>query len=52
MNILLSDEIEKVYDLWRNNNENGIINKENINKIIFENIMHYTRKYMLIKINL
>jgi hypothetical protein len=33
---LLSDEIEKVYDLWRNNNENGIINKENINKIIFE----------------
>jgi len=41
---LLSDEIEKVYDLWRNNNENGIINKENINKIIFENIMHYTRK--------
>lgn len=41
---LLSDEIEKVYDLWRKNNDNGIINKESINKIIFENIMQYTRK--------
>lgn len=41
---LLSDEIEIIYDFWRKNNEEGIINKENLNKIIFDNIMTYTRK--------
>ncbi|MFC0427302.1 hypothetical protein [Chryseobacterium scophthalmum] len=41
---LLSDEIEIIYDFWRKNNEEGIINKEKLNKIISENIMTYTRK--------
>lgn len=41
---LISDEIEIIYDFWRKNNENGIINKESINKVIFENIMEYTRE--------
>lgn len=41
---LLSDEVELLYDFWRKNNENGIINKESVNKIIYENIMQYTRK--------
>lgn len=41
---LLSDEVEIIYDFWRKNNENGLLIKENLNKIIFENIMNYTRK--------
>jgi hypothetical protein len=41
---LLSDEVEIIYNFWRKNNEEGIINKESLNKIIFENIMHYIRK--------
>lgn len=39
---LLSEEIEAVYEFWRSNNENGIINIDAINKIILENIMNYT----------
>jgi len=41
---LLSEEVEKVYEFWRRNNENGIVNKDQLNKIIFENIMEYTHK--------
>jgi hypothetical protein len=41
---LLSDDVELLYDFWRKNNENGIINKESVNKIIYRNIMEYTRK--------
>lgn len=41
---LISEEIEIIYDFWRRNNENGIINKEAVKKIIFENIMEYTRE--------
>lgn len=41
---LISEEIEIIYDFWRRNNENGIIKKEVINKIVFENMMEYTRE--------
>lgn len=41
---LLSDEVEILYELWRSNNANGIINKESVNKIILKNIMEYTKK--------
>lgn len=41
---LMSEEMEKIYDFWRINNEHEIINKENINGIILENIMEYTRE--------
>ena len=41
---LISDDIEKVYDIWRKNNVNGTIDKERINEIIFTNIMRYTQK--------
>lgn len=41
---LMSDDVELLYDFWRKNNEKGIINKENVNKIIYKNIMEYTRK--------
>lgn len=41
---LLSEEIENLYNFWRRNNENGVIIKENVNKIILDNIMEYTRK--------
>jgi hypothetical protein len=41
---LLSEEVEKLYDFWRRNNENGIVNKDELNKIIFKNIMEYTNK--------
>lgn len=40
---LLSEEIETVYEFWRKNNQNGIINKESLKKTIFENIMQYTK---------
>ncbi len=40
---LLSEEIETVYEFWRKNNKTGIINKENLNTMIFENIMQYTK---------
>lgn len=40
---LLSDEVEVIYEFWRRNNENGIINKEKLNNLIFEKIMEYTR---------
>ena len=40
---LISDEIETVYNFWRKNNENGIINKESLNGTIFKYIMEYTR---------
>lgn len=41
---LLSDEVEKIYEFWRGNNENGFINKEELNKVIFDNIMEYSSK--------
>ena len=41
---LISDEIELVYEFWRKNNENGIINKDGVNKIIAERIMEYTKE--------
>lgn len=41
---LMSEEVENLYHFWRKNNETGIINRENVNKIILENIMDYTRK--------
>lgn len=41
---LISEEIEHIYDFWRRNNENGIIKKDVVNKIILENIMEYTRE--------
>lgn len=41
---LLSSEVEILYDFWRKNNEKGIINIENVNKIIYKNIMNFTRK--------
>ncbi|SFO07427.1 hypothetical protein SAMN05421741_11921 [Paenimyroides ummariense] len=41
---LLSEEIETVYEFWRKNNENGVVNKENLNTIIAENIMTLTKR--------
>lgn len=41
---LLSEEVETLYKYWGRNNENGFINKESVNQIIFEHIMVYTRK--------
>ncbi|MEQ3665386.1 MULTISPECIES: hypothetical protein [unclassified Olleya] len=41
---LLSDEVESLYEFWGRNNENGVINKESVNKIILKNIMEYTQK--------
>lgn len=41
---LLSDEVESLYEFWRRNNENGIINKEHVNEIVLKNIMEYTKK--------
>ena len=41
---LLSSEVEILYAFWKKNNENGFINIENVNKIIFKNIMEFTRK--------
>lgn len=41
---LLSDEVETLYEFWRKSNNDGIINKESINKVIYNHIMEYTRK--------
>lgn len=41
---LLSEEVELVYEFWRRNNENGIVNKDGINKIIAERILEYTKE--------
>jgi len=41
---LISEEIEQVYDFWRRNNENGIVKKDFVNKIILKNIMEYIRE--------
>jgi len=41
---LISEEIEILYDFWKKNNENGIINKESVNNIIAENIMSYIKR--------
>ena len=38
---IISDEVENVYDLYRRNNENGLVNKESVNEVIKKHLMDY-----------
>ncbi|MFZ4930071.1 hypothetical protein [Chryseobacterium sp. Mn2064] len=38
---IISDEVENVYDFYRRNNENGLVNKESVNEIIKKYLMDY-----------